>query len=318
MHAKKKRVSAGKVVAVLAIAVFLGTVGAGVTFGVVLPSMGGDPAASSHIRSASGSSSDVSSNARSTASTGVAGGAEKLEATSDADLSTKQEEETYLQAHKGHPAVNELVAQCKGIDLRSPVAPADLTGVLFHQSATPWAYEMTTQLPEANMEEVGTKRAVRVNHDQFQGSDWLDCEAMHIWRSQEEYGAYGMDTSVDIGAKAGTVIRAPVTGTVIHLRDYRLYDELDDVEIHIQPEGRPDLDVVLIHTKDVTVKPGDKVEAGVTEIAAIRDIAASITDVQLGYYTEGDDPGNHTHIQVNDPNYKDYREKRLKGAIELA
>lgn len=236
------------------------------------------------------------------------------QAFTDADFSTEGEELVYRDAHKGRPRVNPLVAQCSGIDLRSPIAPADLTGVLFHQSATQWGLVMTTQLPEANMEEVGASRAARVNNDQYDEGDWLDAEAMHVWRTGEPTD---MDTSLDVGAAAGATIRAPVTGTVVYLRDYELYDKLGDVEIHIQPDGRPDLDVVLIHTVDPLIEVGDRVEAGATEIAHVRDIASVLTDVQLMFYTEGDDPGNHVHMQVNDTNYPEYREKRLEGAIRV-
>ena len=99
------------------------------------------------------------------------------------------------------------------------------------------------------------------------------------------------------------------------MKDYLLYEELPDVEIHIQPDGRSDLDVVLIHNDGVTAKAGDRVEAGVTPVSHVRDIASFLTDVQLGFYTAADDPGNHSHIQVNDANHEGYREKRLEGAL---
>ena len=236
-----------------------------------------------------------------------------MEAKADADLSTEAEEEVYRQAHLGRPKVYPLVAQCSDIDLRSPIAPADLTAVLFHQASYEYALVMTTELPSADMEAIGTENPARVNHGQIEG-DWLDCEAMHLWRTGD---TTAMDTSIDIGATAGTKLRSPVTGTVVLVRDYMLYEETPDVEIHIQPEGRPDLDVVLIHTENPLVKAGDKVEAGVTDLAHVRDIATPLVDVQLYFYSPGDDPGNHAHVQVNDANYRDYREKRLAGAITV-
>ena len=236
---------------------------------------------------------------------------EALLATSDASLSTKQEEERYFEAHKGRPKVYPLIAQCNGIDLRSPIAPADLTGVLFHQASLRYGLVMTTELPEANAEEVENTHNSRVNNDQIEG-DWLDAEAMHLWREQD---TTDMDTSIDVGAAADTVLRSPVTGTVVLIRDYMLYDEVPDIEIHIQPDGRPDLDVVLIHTYDPLVKAGDRVEAGVTELSHVRDIAKDVDDVQLAYYTRDGDPGNHTHVQVNDANYEGYRATKLAGAI---
>jgi len=234
-------------------------------------------------------------------------------ATSDANLTTAQEEAAYRETHKGRPKIYPLIAQCEDVDLRSPIAPADLTGVLFHQASLKYALVMTTLMPEANSEHVEATGQSRVTRDQVEG-EWLDADAMHLWRAAD---TTEMDTSIDAGATAGTTLRSPVTGTVVLVKDYMLYNEVPDIEIHIQPEGRPDLDVVLIHTYDPLVKAGDKVEAGLTEVSHVRDIAKDLDDVQLAFYTPGDDPGNHVHVQVNDANYENYRATKLEGAITV-
>lgn len=239
---------------------------------------------------------------------------ERIIATTDANLSTKEEEAAYYEAHKGRPKVNPLVAQYSDFDLRSPIAPADLTGVLFHQASLKYGLVMTTELPDADMERIAATRSPRVNRDQLEG-EWLDAEAMHLWRAAD---TTDMDTSIDVGALPGTIVRSPVTGTVVLLKDYKLYGQVDDIEIHIQPDGHPDLDVVLIHTTDPLVKAGDRVQAGVTEISHVRDIAKDLTDVQLAFYTPDGDAGNHTHVQVNDANYEGYRANKLAGAITVS
>ena len=43
------------------------------------------------------------------------------------------------------------------------------------------------------------------------------------------------------------------------------------------------------------------------------DIDDFLTDVQLGFYTEPDDPGNHSHVQVNNLLDKDYLRMYFKG-----
>ncbi len=236
-----------------------------------------------------------------------------IEEAVDTALSPEEEELVYNATHKGYPKIYPLIAQCSGIDLRSPIAPGDLTGVLFHQASYKYGLVMSTELPEANMDEVDATQNPRVNRQQFEG-EWLDADAMHLWRMAD---TTEMDTSIDVGAAAGTTLRSPVTGTVVLVKDYMLYDETPDIEIHIQPDGRPDLDVVLIHTYDPLVKAGDKVQAGVTEISHVRDIAKDLDDVQLAFYTPESDPGNHTHVQVNDANFEGYRSTKLAGAITV-
>ena len=204
-----------------------------------------------------------------------------------------------------------LIAQCNGIEIRSPLRPQDLSGVLFHQASYAYALVMTTELPEADSGTISPENPVRVNKSQQEGA-WLDADALHLWRNTD---STEMDTSIDVGATAGTQVVSPVTGTVVLLKDYMLYDEVPDIEIHIQPEGRPDLDAVILHTQDPLVKPGDHVDAGITPLSHIRDIAAQLYDVHLAPYTAEDDPGNHVHIQINDANYEAYREEKLRDAF---
>ena len=80
--------------------------------------------------------------------------------------------------------------------------------------------------------------------------------------------------------------------------------------MHIQPDGYKDLDVVMIHVKDVAVSPGDRVVAGETRVARVRKLSDKFYD-QLASYTK--DGGNHVHLQVNDATDPKY--KGLEGAI---
>ena len=206
-----------------------------------------------------------------------------------------------------------LVASHGKLKIYSPIAQEDLTGVLFHQASYNTALVMETKLPDADLEKVSVDHPVRVNHDQTEG-DWVDADALHLWREQD---VTDMDTSIDVGAKAGTTVYAPVTGTVVLVQDYDLYGYVPDVKIHIQPEGHPEWDVVLLHQYDPEVKAGDKVEGGVTPISRVRDIAKDLTDVQLGFYTAADDPGNHSHVQLNNADSPGYRKDSLKGAYKV-
>jgi murein DD-endopeptidase MepM/ murein hydrolase activator NlpD len=117
--------------------------------------------------------------------------------------------------------------------------------------------------------------------------------AIRLWRS----GRNGEpDTAVDIGANPGTDVYSPVSGSVLQARSYLLYGKHPDWEIHIRPDGHPELDAVLIHVEDVSVQAGDRVIAGVTRIAAVRDLT-KVMYLQLATYTLNG--GAHVHVQLN-------------------
>ena len=119
------------------------------------------------------------------------------------------------------------------------------------------------------------------------------------------------DTAADVGAKPGTTVISPVTGTVVKVKSYKLYGKWPDYEIHITPDGFDNLDIVLIHVTDLEVKPGARVVAGVTPLAHVRKLSDKFSD-QLAEYVK--DGGNHVHLQVNNANFKGY--KGLDGAVE--
>ena len=135
----------------------------------------------------------------------------------------------------------------------------------------------------------------------------LTGKVLRMWRDRPGKP----DTAADVGARPGTPVLAPVDGTVVKVKWYKLYGKWTDLEIHIQPTGRPDLDMVLIHVQDAKVAPGDEVRAGITQIGAVRKLSDKITD-QLGEFVRGG--GDHVHIQLNNARYPGY--KGLDGAID--
>lgn len=194
-----------------------------------------------------------------------------------------------------------LLAQCQGVDIYSPISQDELTGVIMHQASYEWGQVMTTQAPQADMAEYeASGKPLRVNNEQTDGL-WVDADIAHLYRDTDDTA---MDTAADVGGEAGTTVYAPVTGQVIAVESYDLYDETPDIRIHIRPDANPDLDVVLLHQTDPTVQAGDRVEAGITPVSSVRDIAAELTDLQLAYYTQT--AGNHSHVQVNDLTNPDY------------
>ena len=228
------------------------------------------------------------------------------------DTTPTEEQEAAEQDEWANQHKTPLIGSCGDLNLNSPIRPKDLTGVLFHQASNAWAMTLTTKLPEADYEKTAAKHQIRVNNEQESG-EWLAADALHLWRTQD---ATPMDTSIDVGGLAGTTVVSPVTGTVILVRDYMLYGEVPDIEIHIQPDGYDNWDCVLIHTTDPLVKAGDRVEGGIAEISHVRDIEKDLTDVQLGFFTPDGVGGNHTHVQMNNRDTAGYAD-RIKEAIKV-
>jgi hypothetical protein len=106
-----------------------------------------------------------------------------------------------------------------------------------------------------------------------------------------------MNSAVDCGADAGTPVFSPVDGTVMEIRPYKLYGRYDDFEIHVKPDSWSDIDVILLHVTDPAVAVGTRVVGGVTRIASVRDLAKTVSGIQLRNYTLNG--GNHTHVQMN-------------------
>jgi biotin carboxyl carrier protein len=198
------------------------------------------------------------------------------------------------------------------LKLRLPVPVEAVTTVSFHQATFNHALPMASLAPDmslANAKLIASQRRAvasgaatsapaaaaaaaaaessNVPWDTWRGS------VIRLYRS----GRTGKpDTAVDVGAAPGTAVIAPVDGTVVLVRAYKLYSKYDDYEVHISPSAASDVDVVLIHISDVLVQPGQHVTGGVTRLASVR-LLSKLTDLQLRDYAA--DGGDHTHLQVN-------------------
>lgn len=198
-----------------------------------------------------------------------------------------------------------IMAQSMGVKLHSAIAMNDLTEILIHNASYSYAEPITTKLKECTNVEVQKKHGTGRNASaQPTGNKWMTGEFIRTYRAGN--GGPRM-SAIDCGAKEGTQVYSPVSGKVLLVKKYKLYDRYDDYQVHIQPTGHPNLDVVLIHLTDVTAKAGDEVTAGVTPLAKVRDVYALIGEsMQLKSYTAVGDNGNHTHIQVNNVEAKNY------------
>jgi murein DD-endopeptidase MepM/ murein hydrolase activator NlpD len=206
-----------------------------------------------------------------------------------------------------------LIATRDSLKIHSPISANHITEIEFHQASFDTALQLTPLLTVIDAQKAADQRGTRhIPADQQPtGDEPLIGETVSTWRLD----SYGDEmTSVDVGALAGTDVYAPITGTVVKIKNYSLYGLLDDYEIHIQSRNHPGLDVVMLHIEDLLIKEGDEVIGGVTRIAKIRAIGA-IIDNNLANFTAPGDPGDHCHVQVNDATREDY--KGLEDALNI-
>lgn len=105
--------------------------------------------------------------------------------------------------------------------------------------------------------------------------------------------AAGATTAADVVVRAGTPIRAPVSGTVVVVRTYRLYCRHHDVQVFIRPDASRRLRVAVFHLRDLAVARGDEVVASVTKLGYARELPGA---AQEDRYVPG--PYPHVHVEV--------------------
>jgi hypothetical protein len=115
----------------------------------------------------------------------------------------------------------------------------------------------------------------------------------------ETRGEYATATTVaDIAMDPDTPVLAPVSGIVIKIEPKIIYDEFDDVQIEMIPDGHANLRVAFLHIDNIKVKAGDHLVQGKTVMGIPKDWRGRI-DAELDDYVKP--PMPHVHIQVNRP-----------------
>lgn len=103
------------------------------------------------------------------------------------------------------------------------------------------------------------------------------------------------DRSIDVGAREGTFVFAPVDGTVAGIKSYNLVGRCADMELTIKPRADSRLLVVLTHIDRLEVSLGQPIRAGETRLGTVRALDGCV-EQELSRYTS--DHGNHLHMQV--------------------
>lgn len=161
----------------------------------------------------------------------------------------------------------EALTTVAGLTIMAPAAIIERVG--FHQSSHPGALSMAAAQPVP-------VRLTTMNSRN---------------RGTDRRGA------IDIVVEPTTTITSPVTGTVARAGGYTLYCRYSDGFVVINPDSNPNLEVKLLHIQDVSVRAGQRVEAGdpVAANATTFPFRSQIDDLT------GEPSWPHVHIEVVDP-----------------
>ena len=97
-------------------------------------------------------------------------------------------------------------------------------------------------------------------------------------------------------------VRAPVTGTVIRAGSYTLYCDYTDDYLVVAPDAQPQWEVKLLHFEGLSVRKGDRVQAGVTVVGSRARVLPFTSQVDKHTVAPH---WPHLHIEVVDPSVPD-------------
>jgi hypothetical protein len=177
-----------------------------------------------------------------------------------------------------------VLAEAAGVEVYTPVPPADLTGLGYH--------------PEGDSLLEMKPRGENLSNNALLG-------LFAGGKTPEDIGYYLMDPAgragprtgaLDVGAKAGATIYAPTDGVITSIRPDPTIQHANVVEI--KPQSNPNVRVSVSLVSEISDGVGvdSPVTAGTTELGTVAD-SASYLDPQLAGYTT--DSGNHATISVS-------------------
>lgn len=152
--------------------------------------------------------------------------------------------------------------------------------------------------PAAGVERVGFHEA---SHDGARQQDALDTTVRPMILESRNRGTPDR-TAADIVVVPDTEIRSPVTGIVLRASRYTLYCDHVDEYLVVEPDGRPGWEVKVLHVEGLQVAAGQRVEAGVTPVAARGRVLPF--ESQVDEFT-AEPSWPHVHIEVVDTSIPD-------------
>lgn len=108
-------------------------------------------------------------------------------------------------------------------------------------------------------------------------------------------------TAADVLSDPSSPVRAPISGKVLRAGTYTLYCKYTDSFLVIEPDAHPGWEVKLLHISGLTIAAGQRVEAGVTQVAT--------HPTRLPFKSQVEDFSTapvwpHVHLEVVDPSIK--------------
>ncbi|MFA5843403.1 MAG: M23 family metallopeptidase [Coriobacteriia bacterium] len=169
------------------------------------------------------------------------------------------------------------------VGLVFPATSDRLVAVGFHEASRP---EALVLVPEERLH-------TRARSDVIKAALARD-PGLKLFEMNTRDRATAAHTALDCAVLPGTTVRSPVDGTVRLVKRYYLEGRWEDRQIEIELDGAPGVRVVMIHVRDVRVRAGTRVRAGVTPIGRVRHL---LINSQVNRYLPV--AADHTHIQVN-------------------
>ncbi len=172
--------------------------------------------------------------------------------------------------------------------------------VVYEQTWVPYATAgpVTLHHPSDHVEAIGFHQS---GHDGAQHQSALPSSAR--WFVQKDRGR---DTdpqgAADIVVEPNRELRVPVTGTVLRAGSYTLYCDNVDQYAVIEPDAHPGWEVKMFHIEGLALVKGQRVEAGITRLAARARVLPFPSTVEDD---TGTPPWPHVHVEVVDPNVPD-------------
>jgi len=178
----------------------------------------------------------------------------------------------------------EVVAIYGNVRLQLPIAQSRVTAIGYH-AVGGGALALEPVGRQANEGLV-----LRVFHKLFGGGS-----SEQTWYQLGGEGG-APSSSVDVGARPGTDVYAPVDGTVVGITDYVLSNRTFGARVDIRPLDAPSVVVSLTHLRaDPALTVGSSVEKARSKVGVIVDLT-KVERQALARYTQ--DAGNNVSVSV--------------------